>query len=153
MLLYSLMQHPDFQRPDLSIRPQHLPARDKSLLMQLMRHIFGTKVKLADYRIIRYQADYIIIAARLEHPSISVTVKLAGPQAPLPCPFDRTAALLRLVRAKTAVPVPEVLAVDMSYKQWPWRYIIKTYVPGKEWAVVRPRMDKQELTNAYRGRH
>ena len=74
----------------------------------------------------------------------------AGPQAPLPCPFDRTAALLRLVRAKTAVPVPGVLAVDVSYKEWPWRYIIKTYVPSEEWAVVRPRLDKQELSNAYR---
>jgi aminoglycoside phosphotransferase (APT) family kinase protein len=79
-----------------------------------------------------------------------VTIKLAGPGAPLPCPFDRTAALLHMVGARTAVPVPEVLAADVSYSKWPWRYMIKTYVPGYEWAVVRTGLDEQELRDAYR---
>jgi fructosamine-3-kinase len=29
-----------------------------------------------------------------------------------------------------------VIAADESYEKWPWRYFIKAYLPGKEWAAV-----------------
>ncbi|MGB8648350.1 MAG: phosphotransferase [Anaerolineae bacterium] len=80
---------------------------------------------------------------------MEVVVKLAGRDAPLACPFDRTAVLHRLVAAKTNIPMPEVLAVDVSYQTVPWRYFIKRYIPGQEWARVREHMNQEELAAAY----
>jgi fructosamine-3-kinase len=64
--------------------------------------------------------------------------------------FDRTAMLHRLVASQTTIPIPEVLAVNMAYQDWPWRYFIKTHIPGQEWAVVRGQMNTEELSDAYR---
>ena len=58
--------------------------------------------------------------------------------------------LHRLVAAKTNIPMPEVLAVDVSYQTVPWRYFIKRHIPGQEWAKVREHLNQQELANAYR---
>jgi len=58
--------------------------------------------------------------------------------------------LHRLVAARTTIPMAEILAVDVSYQDWPWRYLIKTHIPGLEWAVVRQRMSGEELFDAYR---
>jgi len=118
-------------------------------LLQLLKQTFGTKVELTDCRIGNRHHDYIVFLVELRHPSIEVVVKLAGPEAPLACPFERTAMLHRLVATGTDIPMPEVLAVDTSYQTWPWRYFIKTYIPGQEWAVVRRQMNPEELSNAY----
>src|SRR6476619_1968320 len=114
---------------------------DEALLAELARRTLGAKARLAGFRAVKYQPDYMVLVARCLRPAMWVTIKLAGPGAPLPCPFDRPAALLHMVRARTAVPVPEVLAADVSYSEWPWRYMIKSYVPGYEWAVVRTGLD------------
>jgi aminoglycoside phosphotransferase (APT) family kinase protein len=57
--------------------------------------------------------------------------------------------LHRLVAACTSIPMPEILAVDVSFRAWPWRYFIKTSIPGQEWAVVSQQMNKDELSKAY----
>jgi len=119
------------------------------LLLQLLQHTFGSKVEVADYQIGNRHHDYLVLLVRLNHPSLEVVVKLAGPEAPMICPFDRTAVLHRLVAAHTTIPMPEVLAVDVSYRNWPWRIFIKTHIPGLEWAVVRQEMSGEELSNAY----
>ena len=54
-----------------------------------------------------------------------------------------------LLATHTTIPIGEVLAVDVSYRAWPWRYIINTYLPGQAWTVVRSRMNLQELHHAY----
>ncbi len=118
-------------------------------LLQLLKQTIGTKVALTDYRIGNRHHDYLVLLAQLCHPSIEVAVKLAGPEAPLACPFERTAMLHRLVATGTDIPMPEVLAVDTSYQTWPWRYLIKTHIPGQEWAVVQRQMNREELSNAY----
>jgi Ser/Thr protein kinase RdoA (MazF antagonist) len=119
------------------------------LLLQLLQQTFGTKVELIDCKIGNQHHDYLVLLVQLRHPSIDVVVKLAGPEAPLVCPFERTAMLHRLVATRTTIPMPEVLAVNMSYQTWPWRYFIKTHIPGLEWAVVRQQMNREELSNAY----
>lgn len=119
-------------------------------LPQLLRQTFGAKVELNGAKVGNQHHDYLVLLIRLRHPSIEVVVKLAGPEAPLACPFDRTAMLHRLVTAHTTIPMPEVLAVNMSYRDWPWRYFIKTHIPGVEWATVRPQMNSAELSDAYR---
>src|SRR5436190_15754858 len=124
------MQHPRSPLPPVSGEVYYPSPEDEALLAELARRTLGAKAKFAGYRALKHQLDYVVLVARCLRPSMWVTIKLAGPRAALPCPFDRTAALLHMVRAETDVPVPEVLAADVSYKEWPWRYMIKTYVPG-----------------------
>lgn len=119
-------------------------------LQQLLQQTFGTKVELAGYEVGNRHHDYLVLLVRLRHPAIDVVVKLAGPEAPLACPFDRTATLHHLVATRTNIPMPEILAVDLSYQTWPWRYLIKTHIPGQEWAVVRGQMRPEERAGAYR---
>jgi fructosamine-3-kinase len=125
-----------------------LVTRDQ--LLQLLQQTFGSKVELIEYTIGNQHHDYLVLLAQLHHPSFQVVVKLAGPAAPLTCPFDRTAMLHRLVAARTTIPMPEVLAVDVSYQTWPWRYMIKAHIPGQEWVVVRRQMNAEQLSDAYR---
>lgn len=135
----------------VSTRPFNLEAIiSLDLLPQLLRQTFGAKVELGGYTIGNQHHDYLVLLARLRHPSVEVVIKLAGPEAPLICPFDRTAMLHKLVATYTAIPMPEVLAVDVSYQNWPWRYLIKTHIPGQEWAAVRPQLNSEELSEAYR---
>jgi aminoglycoside phosphotransferase (APT) family kinase protein len=119
-------------------------------LQQLLQHTFGTKVELIDCQIGNRHHDYLVLLLQLRRPSIEVVAKLAGPEAAMACSFDRTAMLHHLVATQTTIPMPEVLAVNMSYQDWPWRYFIKTHITGQEWAVVRGQMNMEELSDAYR---
>jgi aminoglycoside phosphotransferase (APT) family kinase protein len=118
-------------------------------LRELLRHALGSRVELVDFKIGHQLHDYLVLLVQLRQPSIEVVVKLAGRDAPIACPFDRTATLHRLVASKTNIPMPEVLAVDVSYQTMPWRYFIKTYIPGQEWAKAREHMSQPESANAY----
>ena len=118
-------------------------------LLLLLQQTFGTKLSLTDCSISKQHHDYAVLLLELCHPSIKVVIKLAGPKAPLACPFERTAMVHRLVATRTDIPMPEVLAVDTSYRTWPWRYFIRTQIPGQEWAVVQPQMSQAERSNAY----
>lgn len=127
-----------------------LPPDTLHTLTLLLQQTFGTHVQIKNYRVVNTHEDYWVLIVHLREPSLAVSVKLAGPRAPYPYPFDRTAMFHRLVAARTSIRMPEIVAVDMSYQQWPWRTLIKTYLPGQEWAVVRPRLDRDELADAYR---
>jgi fructosamine-3-kinase len=120
------------------------------LLLQLLQQTFGTKVELIDCKVGNQDHDYLVLLAQLRHPSIEVVVKLAGPEAVMACSFERTAMLHRLVATHTTIPMPEVIAVNMSFQTWPWRYLIRTHIPGLEWAAVRPQMNVNDLSSAYR---
>ena len=119
-------------------------------LQQLLQHTFGTRAEIIDCQIANRQHDYLVLLLQLRRPSIDVVVKLAGPEASMAGSFDRTAMLHHLVATQTSIPMPEVLAVNMSYHDWPWRYLIKTHIPGQEWAMVRGQMNMEELSDAYR---
>ncbi len=128
---------------------QSLSKDDEAALGQIIRRTFGTGCRIEGYSMLARETDYTVLAARLAHPELELLVKLAGPRAPVPCPFDRTAAIYRLVRTHTTVPVSGVLAVDVSYREFPWRYMITTYLRGHTWAQVRPRLNATELRDAY----
>jgi fructosamine-3-kinase len=119
-------------------------------LLPLLRAALGTAVEVESCEVVKDRHDYRVVLARLQHPGLDVVIKLAGPQAVLACPFDRTAALMRRVAAETAVPVAEVVAYDVSYRDWPWRYMILTQLPGEIWFTAREKMDAAALTEAYR---
>jgi hypothetical protein len=88
----------------------------------LLRDVFGAQTRLAGVTITKQDQDYRVLTIQMEHPHLEVMVKLAGPRAALPCPFEHTAALLQRVAATTAVPVGSMIAADTSYRDWPWRY-------------------------------
>ena len=126
-----------------------LPIDTLPLLTQLLRQSFGSQIEIEGWRIAKQHEDYFVLVVELRQPSSRIVVKLAGPRAPYACLFDRTATLHRLVAARTAVPIPEILAVDVSYNMWPWRYIIESFVPGETWMTVRQRINPQELADSY----
>lgn len=130
--------------------PQALAPRDESALAELIRQTFGPACHMARYRLAKCEIDYSVVVAQLAQPELHVVVKLAGHMAALPCPFDRAAAINRLVRTHTNIPNSGVIAADVSYAHWPWRYMISTYVPGHTWMVVRSHLDGAQLRSAFR---
>src|SRR5215207_3985145 len=127
-----------------------LPAHADDLLRQILTHTFGSAVQLEDGRILNQQPDYYVLFARLRHPFIEVSIKLASPNAPMDTAFDRTAYLHRLVAYNTHIPVADILAVDTSCTMFAWRYLIKTYVRGEEWAIVNPTLNDEQRRAAFR---
>ena len=91
----------------------------------------------------------MVVIATLAGLAQPVAIKIAGPAASLACPFERTAAILRRVRAQTAVPVPEPLAQDVSCREYPWRYAIMTALPGESWQYARQGWTVAERRDAW----
>jgi fructosamine-3-kinase len=125
-------------------------ALHREQLLPYLKQELGPKVELAAVEVLKRRHDYVVLKAQLRHPELRIVVKLAGPEAPLSCPFDRTAALHHLVAAQTTIPMPDVIAVDVSCQTWPWRIFIRTYCPGQEWATIRHQLSADELGDARR---
>ncbi len=119
-------------------------------LISLLRSALGAETQLVACRVDKQLDDYWVLFARLSSPDVAVIVKLAGPQAPLACPFEQTASLHALVKRHTSVPVAEILAVDVSYRAWPWRYLIARHIPGQTWASLREQWDNAATVEAQR---
>ncbi|MCP4428272.1 MAG: phosphotransferase [Chloroflexi bacterium] len=119
-------------------------------LLALLKEMIGSKVELVDYKIGNQRRDYLVALVQLARPSLELVVKLAGPDAPYYYPFERTAVLHNLVTKHTTISMPELIAIDVSYQKWPWRYLIKTHIPGEEWANARYQMNVEQLAGAYR---
>jgi len=123
---------------------------DRAMLQDLLRPICGAQSRVNDYTVAREADDYAVLVVDLTALAARVIVKLAGPRAALSCPFDRTAAINRPVRGLTTVPTPEVLAADVSYRGWPWRYLVTTYIEGVTWTEAGPTIDAAERGELYR---
>ena len=119
-------------------------------LLTLIQQTFGNKVELSRKIIANQQNDYLVLILWLQHPSKKVVVKLAGSGSDMASSFDRTAMLHRLVASNTTIPMPEILAVDVSCRAFPWRYLIKTYIPGMEWWALQQHLLPEELAGAHR---
>jgi len=123
---------------------------DRVTLDRLLHSALGAHCHVDDYTVVREADDYAVLVVNLAAPTVRVIVKLAGPRAALSCPFDRTAAINRLVRGRTTVPTPEVLAADVSYRGGPWRYLVTTYIEGMTWTEAGPTIDAPERRDLYR---
>ena len=87
------------------MREDSLERDTRALLVQLLHEQLGSQVELVDTTIANRREDYVVLLATLRHPTLSVVVKLAGPHAPSPYPFDRTALFHRLVATHTTIPI------------------------------------------------
>jgi aminoglycoside phosphotransferase (APT) family kinase protein len=118
-------------------------------LCELLQQVMGRQVVIAAKEVLKREKDYLVLIVSLEQPSIKVVVKVAGAEAPLASSFDRTAMLHRLVADQTAISMPEVMGVDVSGKAWPFRYLVRRYSSGREWAYVLGEMSPDELCSVY----
>lgn len=123
---------------------------DRVILDRSLRPVCGAHCHVDGYTLARKADDYAVLLVDLTGPPARVVVKLAGPRAALSCPFDRTAAINRLVCGRATVPTPDVLAADVSYRDWPWRYLVTAYVEGVTWAEAGPASDAVERSELYR---
>lgn len=119
-------------------------------IVLLLRAVIGTRTKLIDFQVVTHHQDYCVLLAQLDHPSMDVVIKLAGHKTQMAGQFDRTAAIHQLVAKSTTIPMPETIAVDVTFQRWPWRYLIRTHLPGIEWSASRHYMDESELACAFR---
>lgn len=127
-----------------------LSAETQSLLLELLQSVYGSSVQLKHVQVVNQHHDYAALRVILDHPSVELAVKLAGREAPYPYPFDHTAFFHRLVASQTSIPMPTIVSADVSYHVYPWRYLIKTYLPGEEWATVYPKLQGEALRQAYK---
>jgi fructosamine-3-kinase len=126
-----------------------LPSDTFQAFNLLLQQTFGTDVQIEECQVVNSQHDYWALIVQLQHPTLKVLVKLAGPNAAPFYSFDRTVGLNRLVCQHTSIPMPKIVAIDTSYRQWPWRYLIQTYISGEEWAEVLPNLNRDERHDAY----
>ena len=113
------------------------PRREE--IETLARTIFGAKCRLLAWHPVSGQTRDLVIFATLVFPARVVVIKLAGAESARP-PLAREATIQRRVARETSVPVCDVLAVDDSCQQFPWRYLMTTHTPGMEWRDGLARM-------------
>ena len=118
-------------------------------LAALLKHALGSQTELRDFQVANQYPDYYVLLVQLNRPEAEVVVKLAGPQSPMASAFDRTAMIHNLVAIRTDIPMPETLAVNMDFEAWPWRYLVRTHIPGMVWAEARQHMDAGESEHAF----
>ena len=125
-----------------------LPPAVGAALDDILRETLGSGARPAAIHLLKQAPDYWVARATPGGGEPELVVKLAGPGATLAATFERTAAVHRRVAAATGVPLPLVLAADSSGRRGPWRYLVRTYVPGEEWAAVRLRLTAVERAGA-----
>ena len=131
------------------MHPTVNPAGIQSEILPLLRQVFGSQTQITEMEIGNQNTDYLVLLLTLSHPFQKVVLKLAGPAATMACPFDRTAVFFRRVAEQTDIRMPAVFAVDVTCQTWPWRFMIKSWIPGEEWAAVRKTLAPAELSSAH----
>ena len=94
--------------------------------------------------------NYVVASVETTRPALRLVVKLEIPGERPNRNFQSMAAIARLVRAHTAAPTFEVVAVDTSRTKWPWEYLIVTELAGTTWAKLYPQLDGAARSVAHR---
>lgn len=106
-------------------------------LEAFLREILDKKMRVSFVQVLKRLPDYLVLQASLQGIEQRLVIKVAGDQSRLPGQFERTAAMLQLVREQTNIQMPQVLAADASRKHFPWGYLVRTDIPGFTLAQVR----------------
>ncbi len=128
-----------------SLVPDALPSR----LDDLIRTVFDPRATITAHHTLNSADDYHVLLLTLEHPNMEIIVKLAGPTAVYAAAFGRTALLHQRIRAQTSVPVAEIVAVDETLQDWPWRYSVQSRLSGAEWWRVQPQLSPAAQANSF----
>ncbi|MDR6551789.1 phosphotransferase [Paenibacillus qinlingensis] len=119
------------------------------VLKHIVQRYFGNQCNLCEYEVLLRKVDYLVVRITLVNPTERVVLKLAGPNAPILSPFDRTFAMNQQVRKQTTVPTFEALAFDMSYDIVPYRYLLMTHIDGQLWSDVKKDIDSNDSQKVY----
>lgn len=123
---------------------------DIVILERIIERHFGKECMISRYDIVQGNTEYAVVSLMLTNPSERVVLKLAGQNAAIACPFDRTFALNKQVRNQTSAPTFEALAVDVSYEYVPYRYLLMSYIEGIPWASMKEELHASDLQKVYR---
>jgi Ser/Thr protein kinase RdoA (MazF antagonist) len=126
------------------------PTGAHPLLAELLQHVFGAQARCTEVEAQRQRHDYLIVRVRVENPRLELAIKLAGPEAALPCPFERTAALLSSLATRNLAFFPHAYAASVTCRDFPFRYLIKDWQPGVEWVEAVPALPPNERPALYR---
>ena len=55
--------------------------------------------------------------------------------------IDVMATIAQIVRAQASGPTFDVVAVDVSRRDWPWEYLVVTQLPGTTWQTLWPTLN------------
>jgi aminoglycoside phosphotransferase (APT) family kinase protein len=116
----------------------------------ILAQTFGPQVRLESHRILNQHPGYWVLFAHLERPDLDVSIKLADPASPMSTDFDRTVLLQQMIQGSTTIPVADILGVDTTCQTVSYRYLIRAYLPGQEWATVYPVLDESQRIDAFR---
>lgn len=116
----------------------------------LIKSVFGPYAKIASVKAVNRKTGYVVLLVDLLQPAMRVVVKLAGNAAAEAYNFKRSVVIYELVTRYTDIQMPEIFALDLSCHQWPWHYIVRSYIPGVEWAQLRPMLDQNGIKDAFR---
>lgn len=125
-------------------------VKDIEEIDALLKATVGSQIQLVGCRVVNDQPAYRVLIVRTRQPNMQLVVKLAEPGSTMASNFDRSAALYQRIARETRLSMPDVMAYDVTLKEWPWRYMIYTYLPGTLWMALRKRLDGSKQAKAYR---
>lgn len=119
-------------------------------VIAVLRHVLSRQLTahVTEWHVRR--ENYVVAAVESEDPPRQLIVKLEIPGERPNRRLDVMATIAGLVRAQTAVPTFDVIAVDVTQRDWPWEYLVVTQVPGTTWQTLYPRLDGPSRAEAQR---
>lgn len=118
-------------------------------MQAFLREQLGTAIQVSHVKVAKRLPDYLVLLVSLQGSDQRLVVKAAGENAPLASQFERTAALHTLVARQTSIDMAEIYAADASQQTYPWRYLVKSYLPGVSLAQARLTMNESEIGKAF----
>ena len=126
-------------RPESTRHLQDL-ASERSVL-DVVREAVGARAvaRVAHWYVRR--ENYVVASVETQHPVMRLVVKLEIPCERPNRHFDSMAAIARMVRTHSEAPTFDVVAVDITRRNWPWEYLIVTELAGVTWMKLYPQLD------------
>ncbi|MBV9581380.1 MAG: aminoglycoside phosphotransferase family protein [Chloroflexi bacterium] len=125
-----------------------LPTEDA--VIGVVRHALRRQLRARVTAWYVRQDNYVVAAVACQSPTAQLIVKLEVPGQRPNRHLDVMATIARLVRRHTTAPTFDVVAVDVSRRDWPWEYLIVTHLPGITWQSLYPTLQTPERASAQR---
>jgi len=114
------------------------PLASEDAVLAVVRHALRQQLRahVTEWHIRRQ--NYVVAAVDCELPSLQLIVKLEVPGERPNRRLDVMATIAQIVRAQTSAPTFDVVAVDVTRRDWPWEYLVVTQVHGATWKTLYP---------------
>jgi aminoglycoside phosphotransferase (APT) family kinase protein len=119
-------------------------------VIAVVRHVLRQQLcaRLTEWHVRRH--NYVVAAVECELPSLRLIVKLEVPGERPNRRLDVMARIAQIVRAQTSVPTFDVVAVDVTRREWPWEYLVVTRLQGVTWQTLYPTLPAPARASAQR---